>query len=209
MKHFSTKKQAATPVLGIANMIFGIVIGLLIGYWITGTTASADVESAPASEYETAECVCDISVPDSEGNAQYMESSIVLYEEAPAETYAIIHNPYEDISLTEDEISLCSKVVYAESRGESYEGQVAIAEVIFNRLMHDEFPNTITEVIRQKNAFSIGKTYTETQTQAVLDALSGMGVLEYNTDVVFFGTKQPKYGSYFCTIGNHIFNTYV
>lgn len=133
---------------------------------------------------------------------------MVFYDEKPAETYAIIHNPYEDISLTEDEIILCSKVVYAEARGEEYEGQVAIAEVIFNRLLHDEFPDTITKVIKQKNAFSIGKTYTQTQTQAVQDALSGMGVLEYNTDVVFFGTKQPKYGSYYCTIGNHIFNTY-
>ena len=38
--------------------------------------------------------------------------------------------------------------IYFEGRGEPIEGQYAIAEVVLDRLMHEEYPNTICNVIK-------------------------------------------------------------
>ena len=49
---------------------------------------------------------------------------------------------------------LLSKLVYAEARGESYKGQVAVAAVVLNRVSSSEFPNTVSGVVYQKAAFT-------------------------------------------------------
>ena len=74
---------------------------------------------------------------------------------------------------------LLAKLVYAEARGESYKGQVAVAAVVLNRVASSEFPNTISGVIYQKNAFScvsngsINNTPDSSCIKAALDALNG------------------------------------
>ena len=64
------------------------------------------------------------------------------------------------INLTSEEILLLSKLVTSEARGESYEGQVAVAAVVINRVKDSRFPNSIEDVIYQKNAFSVVKNGT-------------------------------------------------
>ena len=49
---------------------------------------------------------------------------------------------------------LLAKVIYAEARGESYTGQVAIGAVVLNRVEDSRFPNTIAGVIYQPWAFT-------------------------------------------------------
>lgn len=48
---------------------------------------------------------------------------------------------------------LLARLVYAEARGESYKGKVAVAAVVLNRVRSSSFPNTISGVIFQNNAF--------------------------------------------------------
>jgi N-acetylmuramoyl-L-alanine amidase len=57
-------------------------------------------------------------------------------------------------SIVSSDHRLLSKLVYAEARGEPYKGQVAVAAVVLNRVRSSSFPNTISGVIYQKNAFS-------------------------------------------------------
>jgi N-acetylmuramoyl-L-alanine amidase len=52
------------------------------------------------------------------------------------------------------DIELMAKMVYAESRGEPFEGQVAVASVILNRVKDSRFPNTVSGVIYQPGAFT-------------------------------------------------------
>ena len=49
---------------------------------------------------------------------------------------------------------LLAKLVYAEARGETYKGQVAVAAVVLNRVASASFPNTISGVVYQSGAFS-------------------------------------------------------
>ena len=81
--------------------------------------------------------------------------------------------------LTNEDIYLMSQVVYAESKGEPFEGKVAVASVILNRAVDCSFPNTIKEVIFQPYAFSCivdGKLSVEPSQEcfdAVYEALAG------------------------------------
>lgn len=53
-----------------------------------------------------------------------------------------------------NELQLLARCVNGEARGEPYEGQVAVAAVILNRVKHPSFPNTIAGVIYQPRAFT-------------------------------------------------------
>ena len=57
-------------------------------------------------------------------------------------------------SPTSNELQLLARCVNGEARGEPYEGQVAVAAVILNRVKHPSFPNTIAGVIYQPRAFT-------------------------------------------------------
>ncbi|MDY8022883.1 cell wall hydrolase [Paenibacillus polymyxa] len=52
------------------------------------------------------------------------------------------------------ELLLLQKIVMAEAEGEPYEGKVAVANVVLNRLRSAPFPDTIQAVIYQKAQFS-------------------------------------------------------
>ncbi len=57
-------------------------------------------------------------------------------------------------SYSNADVELLAKVISAEARGESYEGQVAVGAVILNRVKHPSFPDSISGVIYQNGAFS-------------------------------------------------------
>ena len=57
--------------------------------------------------------------------------------------------PTGPISLRDDEIDLLARLVTAEAVGEPYEGQVAVAATILNRLRSPNYPNTIRDIIYQ------------------------------------------------------------
>lgn len=55
---------------------------------------------------------------------------------------------------TSGDVALLARLISAEARGESYEGQVAVGAVVLNRIAHPSFPNTLSGVIYQRGAFS-------------------------------------------------------
>ncbi|MDI7741421.1 spore cortex-lytic enzyme [Lysinibacillus fusiformis] len=83
------------------------------------------------------------------------------------------------VKYSERDLQLMANAVYGESRGEPYEGQVAVAAVILNRLESPDFPNSISEIIFQPGAFTavadgqIWLTPNARAKEAVLDAMNG------------------------------------
>jgi N-acetylmuramoyl-L-alanine amidase len=57
-------------------------------------------------------------------------------------------------SYNSSNIQTIARAVNGEARGEPYEGQVAVAAVILNRVRHPSFPNSIAGVIYQPGAFT-------------------------------------------------------
>ena len=82
-------------------------------------------------------------------------------------------------STSSSNINLLARLVYGESRGEPYTGQVAVAAVVLNRVKDSRFPNTIAGVIYQSGAFTavsdgqINLSPNSTATKAAQDALNG------------------------------------
>ncbi len=77
------------------------------------------------------------------------------------------------------DLYLLAKCIYAEARGESYTGQVAVGAVVLNRVKSPKFPNTVSGVVYQPYAFTavsdgqINLEPNKTSYQAAQDALNG------------------------------------
>lgn len=89
------------------------------------------------------------------------------------------HHPQVPAKYSSKDIQLMANAVYGEARGEPYEGQVAVAAVILNRVEHPDFPDTVGGVIFQPGAFTavddgqIWLTPNERAKEAVIDAING------------------------------------
>ncbi len=78
-----------------------------------------------------------------------------------------------------NDVYLLARVVYGEARGEPYKGKVAVAAVVLNRVGSALFPNTVSGVVYQPDAFSIvadgqiNLTPDDSALQAARDAVNG------------------------------------
>ena len=61
---------------------------------------------------------------------------------------------HADAVAADEERKCLAGAVYFEARGESLEGQLAVAEVVLNRAASGEYPATICEVVKQPAQFS-------------------------------------------------------
>ena len=109
-----------------------------------------------------------------------------------------------------------AQIVHAESKGEPFEGKVAVASVILNRLGYPEFPKSIKGVVMQKNAFSCVKNGSidvipdQSSYYAVIEALKGKDPTE---KAVFFYNPKTATSNWMknvskrsvIKIGNHVF----
>lgn len=59
-------------------------------------------------------------------------------------------NRYAELHFSDEDVYILACLVYHEARGESFEGQVAVVEVVLNRMLSDYFPDTVEEVVFQK-----------------------------------------------------------
>jgi len=137
------------------------------------------------------------------------------------ETNAYVHKDYitelkegdEGISASSDDEYLLACIVYCEAGNQIYEGQLAVANVVLNRVNSPKFPNTIREVIYQSGQFSpvasgsldraLANGPTESCIRAAKDALAGNNNVE---GYYFFNTtvNTSKVNGYL-VIDDHIY----
>lgn len=114
---------------------------------------------------------------------------------------------YPDVELTWDEQQLMAKIIWLEARGESKEGQQAIAEIILNRLVSGKFGDSIHDVIYGEGQFRTTPFLKDAdawqaQYDAIDDALTGPNILPMN---VYYFATYPENGRIWGKIGGHIF----
>ena len=130
------------------------------------------------------------------------------------ETVEVFNHGQEKIYITQCDIDLMAKLVYAESRGEPFEGKVAVASVVLNRLLNPGFPNSIEGVIFQTNAFScvrnrdIKANPDQSCYDAVYEAINGTdptneALYFYNPAIATCSWMKQKKDTK--SIGNHVF----
>lgn len=130
------------------------------------------------------------------------EEPFIYVEEKP-----YVEQRYPDIDLTWEEQQLLAKVIWVEARGESAEGQQAVAEIVFNRMVSEDYPNSLREVIYAENQFRSVEfledaTPWQAQYDAIDNALEGPYVLPLN---VYHFATYPVNDNVWGEIGGHIF----
>ncbi len=125
------------------------------------------------------------------GSRDMREVNVVYYEEL-------------GLNIADNEIEMLERIVQAEAGGSGYDGMLAVANVVLNRVKFERFPNTVTEVIfanRQFTPVSDGRYYTvtvsETAKQVVQDALNGARIL--GEDALYFCTPTAPGKGWFET----------
>ena len=139
---------------------------------------------------------------------------------------------YGELNLSQAEMDMLTAMIYCESRGESYEGQLAVGHVIINRVRSSKFPNSLEAVLRQGKQFEpAGSGRFDIVLTAYWEKIPGIiGQSEWNScqkaamvcvnsdsnvgESLFFRTHKPvpqlaenleAAGVPYWIIGNHIF----
>ncbi len=139
----------------------------------------------------------------------------VVVEETPE---ALTGNSF---SLEDQEYQVLLKIVEAEAGCEDTEGRMLVANVVMNRVRNGYFPNTVTEVVYQRqdgtaqfSPVSDGRIDTVNVSQGTIDAVARvMNGEDISQGALFFRSVRSRSGwfdqklSRVLEHGNHIFYT--
>lgn len=114
--------------------------------------------------------------------------------------------------MSEEDIELIALVTMAEAEGESELGKRLVIDTILNRVDSKHFPDTVADVIYQKNQFTsmwngrASKCYVkEDICQLVKEELES----RTNDEIMFFTAGEyGKHGTPIFQVGNHYFSSY-
>jgi len=122
------------------------------------------------------------------------------------------------LSISKEDIYLLAKLIHAEARGESTEGQIAVGAVIINRLFSAQFPGEIRDIIyqRTKGVFQFtpvqdGQIKLEPNQTAYYAAERAIKGDDPTGDALFFYNPETSSDRWIRTlevtkvIGNHVF----
>lgn len=117
-----------------------------------------------------------------------------------------------------DELYWLSRIISAESKGEPLKGQIAVGNVVLNRVRHKSYPNTIYGVIfdrkngTQFSPVSFGTIYNKPSASAIIAAKICLEGYSISNDILFFMNPRiatsnwiSKNRPFAFTIGNHDF----
>lgn len=114
------------------------------------------------------------------------------------------------IMLTDEEINLLYRIVMLESGGEIPLGQQAVTEVILNRIVNPNFPNSLEGVLSEHKQFAVWKNRNSANGNPTMQVIiSVQQVLSGETNILPFNTvyfaRRALNGRIQTKIGRHIF----
>ena len=166
------------------------------------STETTESDSTESTESETTE--------QESADKPYREDTLVNGGVPVATTYR------SAMTLSEEDINLMATIVTLESGGESYEGQLAVANVIINRMLSGHWGTTVADVVYAPYQFScvsspklnyyLANGAQASCRQAVEEALSGVNNIgNYMCFRATYVTDLEDYSVY-SVIGNHVFH---
>lgn len=120
-----------------------------------------------------------------------------------------------DAFYNQDDLFWLARIVFAESGNQPLDGRIAVANVVLNRVKSPAFPNTVQEVLAQKNQFTTYKSgnlanRTPNAGSVIAAKLAMDGaVVEETAGATYFDSTSNSWASrhktYVATIGGHKF----
>ncbi len=125
---------------------------------------------------------------------------------------------WADSFYNQDDLYWLSRIISAEAKGESLNGQIAVGNVVLNRKRSPSYPNTVYGVIfdrkhgTQFSPVSFGTIYNKPSASSVIAAKICLEGYSLSNDILFFvnprlstSTWIERNRTYEFTIGNHNF----
>ena len=120
-----------------------------------------------------------------------------------------------DSYYDQEDLFWLSRIIYAESGNQSLEGQMAVGNVVMNRVASPAYPNTVQGVLAQKNQFTTYKsgalanrTPNQSSVIAAKLVLDG-GEVEETDGALYFDSSSNSWASrnreFAATLGGHKF----
>jgi spore germination cell wall hydrolase CwlJ-like protein len=129
-------------------------VALVLGAILFTSNAFSNSSSFTALEVYAAEDTMDSDFMIQSGiesGEENVETEIPADESEPAPTEVEAEDYKENNELTIKEYNVLLRIVEAEAGGEGIIGKMLVANVIMNRVNSSRFPDTVTEVVYQKN----------------------------------------------------------
>ena len=203
------RKRIRMMVLFVTVAVVVLLLTAAAGRDDSGQQGEAHEEiksiEAMSSRTQTADTLTETAAPEQEKEFEewvkpHIEGMIPVYGRAGIDY----------ISL--DDFELMGKTVFAEAKTEEFAGQVAVAEIILNRVESENFPDTVQEVIKQDGAFSSwgngsveAAPFDDECLEAVQDAVNER---IFPDSVVYFREGHfHSFGTPYTVIGHHYFSS--
>ena len=129
-------------------------VALVLGAILFTSNAFSNSSSFTALEVYAAEDTMDSDFMIQSGiesGEENVETEIPADESEPAPTEVEAEDYKDNNELTIKEYNVLLRIVEAEAGGEGIIGKMLVANVIMNRVNSSRFPDTVTEVVYQKN----------------------------------------------------------
>ncbi|HZH62562.1 MAG TPA: cell wall hydrolase [Metabacillus sp.] len=191
-----------------------ITITLVIGSYTFFPTTQINAESEDSIQTsDTLKLLCKKYGLD-KNEAELIDLRFFNEEEKVNSPMTLIEKKDNSLTVSNEEKNLLARLVHAEAKGEPYVGKVAVATVVLNRVEHKQFPDTIEEVIYEKNAFepvlngSINEPADKEAIKAVQEALADQG---NDDELLYFYNPETATSDWILTreviktVGNHAF----
>lgn len=173
---------------------------------------SSSKDSEPAKEDRITVLVEQVSLGEVLRNYTRHEHEIIITGEPQAGNSPVSYS--RGGRILQEDVELLARIIHAEARGESFEGQVAVGAVVLNRVENPDFPMSIREVIYQPGQFtavSDGQIRLVPNKTAFLAAQSALEGQDPSKGAIFYYNpriatdKWIKTRNIIQTIGNHKF----
>lgn len=147
-------------------------------------------------------------------NHEMKLKQLVKYRETIISHKTVIEDAPVETKITNDSEYLLAQIIYAEAKGEPYEGMVAVANVVLNRVESNNFPGTIKNVVYQKGQFqpvSNGSINNHPSDEAIRAAKEAMKYRNMSKDILYFYNPKIATSQWIftrpvvSTVGNHAF----
>ena len=157
---------------------------------------------SPTVDTNRYKTVCEGDNPPLHGGNQSVDNPPLYGDNQSSDEGDNVITPIQQFSITDEEIEMLKYIVEQETRGGSYKHKCIITNVILNRVEDSRFPNTVREVLFQKNQFSSIWNYyqkrvepDESTERAVNDVLNGRVEDESNGSLFFHSMKSDGWFS--------------
>ena len=147
-----------------------------------------------------------------ESTIREFEAESIMMESVKIEPRLIKADHVESNYISDEDLYLLALLTMAEAEGECEEGKRLVVDTVLNRVDSEHFPDTISEVIYQKNQFTSmcnGRVDRVDITEEVVRLIEEEVQNRTNCDVIFFhADRYGNYGTPMFSVGNHYFSSY-